>query len=306
VTQPVAVQAADAGSAQGGGPGPAASAPAPLEVRSLGTLVAAQATSSVRGANGAGQFHPSLADLVVHGCVVALERVQQLLWTLTAIGMFVWIVVKNYAESTEIPRVPDELLILMGISAGAATWRAHKPGPVVARVRGLQGSIVLAIEGQHLSPRAEVYADGRRIDAKPTVAASDPGAPDELATDPRFLGRQRAEAGAVVRRSILSSSRIPTASARNGGRRPPSRRSPSPARPGAGKLLTVETEYVGAETKWENRADLAPGSGVQSLPCTRSGGRELAVQFRAHANIEATGVGLLRLPVALTDAGGET
>jgi hypothetical protein len=72
----------------------------------LGTLIVAQATNSTKGSKGADEFQPSPSDLVLHGGVLALERVQQVLWTLTVVGMFIVIVYKQYPLATELPTTP--------------------------------------------------------------------------------------------------------------------------------------------------------------------------------------------------------
>jgi hypothetical protein len=143
---------------------------------SLATLVAAQATNVTKGPKGAGQFNPSPADLVVHGGVLALERVQQVLWTLTAVGMFLVIVYKQYALSAELPKVPEELLTLMGISSGGylAGKFARKVGPIIDKVRATSGSVTLTIQGKQLSKDALVWVDGTRLEEKPAVLLTDP------------------------------------------------------------------------------------------------------------------------------------
>ena len=70
---------------------------------SLGTLIAAQATSLGMGVKGAGEEHPSVADLVVHGGVLALDRVQQVVWTLIALGMFLRITISSYETASSLP-----------------------------------------------------------------------------------------------------------------------------------------------------------------------------------------------------------
>jgi hypothetical protein len=141
---------------------------------SLGTLIAAQTTSSMKGAKGAGEVHPALTDLFVHGGVIALERVQQVLWTMITVGMFVYIVFKNYAETTTFPAIPDELLILMGISAlGYVGGKvARKAGPIIQRVDAVapQGgsgagaaTVGLKITGAALSRNAQVSVDGTPV-----------------------------------------------------------------------------------------------------------------------------------------------
>lgn len=163
---------------------------------SLGTLVGAQATSSVKGVKGAGGVHPSVADLVVHGGVFALERVQQILWTLIAIGIFLTTIVKNYANATAMPEIPEELLILMGISSAGylAGKAARKAGPVIQQVRtaaatppgGGDENVVLNIAGEHLSRNAVLRVDGIERPEKPIVIAPDMQEPNEFARELQF------------------------------------------------------------------------------------------------------------------------
>jgi hypothetical protein len=128
---------------------------------SLGTLVLAQATSSFKGSKGAGVVHPAPADLIVHGGVLAPERVQQVVWTLLAGIAFLWIVIKTYTTSTGLPTIPTEMLALMGISsAGYLGGKlARKPGPIIKSVEVSPGSVVLRIFGEHLSLSPRVLVD---------------------------------------------------------------------------------------------------------------------------------------------------
>lgn len=137
---------------------------------SLGTLIAAQATSSVKGSKGAGEVHPSLADLFVHGGVMALERVQQVLWTIISVGMFLYVVYKNYAETTLLPVIPNELLILMGISSvGYIGGKlARKAGPVIHRA--------LPVAPQGSSPPSPASTPSRPSGAPPAPTAALPSA----------------------------------------------------------------------------------------------------------------------------------
>lgn len=152
---------------------------------SLGTLVASQATDSAKGSKGAGAVDPSIADLFLHGGVLALDRVQQILWTVIAAGMFLWILVKNYAISTTVPEIPKELLILMGISSGGyiVGKMARKPGPIIAQILAGPGSVYLTIRGEHLSKDAFVWVDGRQLTDKAVISAADPDNPNEFAKE---------------------------------------------------------------------------------------------------------------------------
>lgn len=153
---------------------------------SLGTLLAAQATSLGQGPKGAGEVHPSLADLVVHGGVLALDRVQQVIWTLIALGMFMRITVATYATASALPEIPTELLGLMGLSsAGYLGGKLVRgAGPLIEQVTVSEGSLIINIKGRHLSKDAFVWLDGvQQSKDKVTVKADDPDSPSGFAKE---------------------------------------------------------------------------------------------------------------------------
>ena len=140
---------------------------------SLGTLIVAQATSRSQGCKGAGQVAPSVSDLVVHGGVLALDRVQQVVWTVIALGIFVKITVETYLTATGLPEVPGELIGLMGLSSvsylGGKLVRGA--GPVIdqasvvlpAAPAAAPAGVVLNLKGRHLSKEAFIWMDGVRL-----------------------------------------------------------------------------------------------------------------------------------------------
>jgi hypothetical protein len=156
-------------------------------VISLGTLLASQATNRTMGVKGAGELHPSLSDLVVHGGVLALDRVQQIVWTLVAAGMFLKVVISTYATATELPDIPAQLLTLMGLSsAGYLGGKLVRgPGPVIEQVTPVaSSSLTLKIEGKHLSKDAFVWLDGvQQPKDKVTPTADDPNDPIKFAKE---------------------------------------------------------------------------------------------------------------------------
>ncbi|MBW4560772.1 MAG: hypothetical protein KME32_06360 [Mojavia pulchra JT2-VF2] len=103
---------------------------------SLVTLVTAQATSTIRGSKGSGEVNPAWSDLVVHGGVVALERVQQVVWNLIIGIAFIVILLVTYTTASSLPTIPSEILVLMGISAGGYIGgkAVRKPGPNISQV----------------------------------------------------------------------------------------------------------------------------------------------------------------------------
>ncbi len=102
-----------------------------------GTAIGSQIVTATRGSKGAGDQHPSLADFVTSGGVVAPDRMQMLLWTLLGIGMFVYAVLQMAPGTiTELPTIPDRLLVMMGISSvGYLGGKiARKAGPVISAI----------------------------------------------------------------------------------------------------------------------------------------------------------------------------
>lgn len=130
---------------------------------SLVTLVTAQATSNIRGTKGSGGVNPSWSDLVVHGGVVALERVQQVVWNLIIGIAFIVILLVTYTTASSLPSIPQEILVLMGISAGGyiSGKAVRKAGPNITQVvlwdepqdlfHNPQANPYLTISGEHLS-----------------------------------------------------------------------------------------------------------------------------------------------------------
>lgn len=123
---------------------------------SLGTLVAAQVVTAIKGSKGSGEENPSAADLFVNGGVLALDRVQQALWSLIAGGMFLGSTIATYSTSTGLPNIPQELIVLMGLSsAGYIGGKlARKPGPKIDQVvpgEVVDGTPTIKIAGIDLS-----------------------------------------------------------------------------------------------------------------------------------------------------------
>ena len=100
----------------------------------IGTAVGAQVATNIRGPKGSGSEHPSMGDFVMSGGVVAVDRVQMLVWTLVGVGIFVVAVAQNSpTEIDELATIPSTLLTLSGIStAGYLGGKlARRPGPVL-------------------------------------------------------------------------------------------------------------------------------------------------------------------------------
>lgn len=102
-----------------------------------GTAVGAQVITSMKGSKGAGEQWPSVADLITSGGVVAIDRVQMLLWTIFGVGTFLYMIPQlGPGTITDLPAVPETLLYLMGLSsAGYLGGKlARKAGPVITEI----------------------------------------------------------------------------------------------------------------------------------------------------------------------------
>jgi hypothetical protein len=159
---------------------------------SAGTSVAAVGITSSKGSKGSGAVHPTLADFITSGGVVAPERLQFVVWTVVGIFTFLTIVFKSdpLLVST-LPKIPDGFLQLMGISsAGYLGGKlARKAGPVVKTVavadvtqkggtlpdkykpksepvlpsQMAQCVLTLNLQGENLDPNAKVRVDGTAL-----------------------------------------------------------------------------------------------------------------------------------------------
>lgn len=127
---------------------------------SAATGVLAQWAQSARGPKGAGEVHPSFADLITSGGVVAPERVQFFVWTvLGALAYIALVFLRDPGTINDLPKVPDGFLQLMGISsAGYLGGKlARKPGPVIDNISGEVGSLTLTLYGRNLSADASFF-----------------------------------------------------------------------------------------------------------------------------------------------------
>jgi hypothetical protein len=160
---------------------------------SAGTSVLATGITSAKGSKGAGEVHPTLADFITSGGVVAPERLQFVVWTVAGIFTFLTIVFKSDPLTlSDLPKIPDGFMQLMGISSAGylAGKLARKPGPVIAALavakvtpakeplgnyqppasstaNGEAPSTVLrlGLQGQGLSPNASVKVDSTPLRA---------------------------------------------------------------------------------------------------------------------------------------------
>lgn len=130
-----------------------------------GTSVITSGLNSATGGKGGGEFHPSLADLITSGGVVAPERVQFLAWTVIGWLSFLFFTFAVGPDHlSKLPSVPDGFIELMGASSlGYLGGKlARGPGP---QVRG--GTIeaptpdnqvaVLTVTGLNLGTAGATY-----------------------------------------------------------------------------------------------------------------------------------------------------
>jgi hypothetical protein len=136
---------------------------------SLGTSVVTAGIGSRIGGKGAGPTSPSLADFITSGGVVLPERFQFFVWTLVTVGgVLVLLLAQDPVTLTQLPKLPDGMLYLMGLSsAGYLGGKlARGPGPSVKSldVQLLPGNVVqFAIHGDNLSSKATFQLDEEHI-----------------------------------------------------------------------------------------------------------------------------------------------
>jgi hypothetical protein len=150
------------------------------------TVLGAIITSNVRGQKGSGAVHPAPSDLIMHGGVIAPERVQQLLWTVLAGLALLWIVFSTYTSEATLPDIPQELLLLMGLSSAAYVGGkiVRSPGPIIRQVdvdpKSKPEAVELLVSGDNLDKDATVALDGGllpRTNIKVEPAAPPAGQP---------------------------------------------------------------------------------------------------------------------------------
>jgi hypothetical protein len=127
---------------------------------SVGTTIGAAAITGMAGAKGSGDFHPSAADLISSGGVVAPERLQHLLWTIVGgAGFLFFTLMISPAQIETLPTIPDGFLELMGISAAGYLGGkiARGPGPNIRSITGVvtaaPNAIALTIDGVNLATK---------------------------------------------------------------------------------------------------------------------------------------------------------
>ena len=141
---------------------------------SAGTSVLATGITGSKGSKGAGEVHPTLADFITTGGVVAPERLQFVVWTAVGVFTFLTIVFKSDPLTvSDLPKIPDGFLQLMGISSAGylAGKLARKAGPVIKVISvtnvnpidydppgaaPVPTALTLNLQGQNLDPKATI------------------------------------------------------------------------------------------------------------------------------------------------------
>jgi hypothetical protein len=151
---------------------------------SAGTTALAVGASDVRGGKGAGPLHPELGDFITTGGVLAPERLQFFIWTILGVVGFVSATLaQDPATVTELPKIPDNFVPLMGVSSlGYLAGKvARKPGPVIRQLAPAPpygpsapgaAPTVIRIVGEKLSPRAQVRLNGMMLPIAQVATAS--------------------------------------------------------------------------------------------------------------------------------------
>jgi hypothetical protein len=160
---------------------------------SVGTTALAIGATEARGSKGAGPVHPGLGDFITTGGVLAPERLQFFLWTVIGVFGFVTATLaQDPATVTQLPKVPDNFLPLMGASAGGylAGKFLRKPGPLIKQADPLPpyapGKTLAAgirILGANLSPRAQVSINGAQIPSDDLTVPAPQSAAAEFVTE---------------------------------------------------------------------------------------------------------------------------
>lgn len=155
---------------------------------SASTTVIAQGITSAKGPKGAGPVHPSAADLISSGGIVAPERFQFFVWTIIGVLTFLFLVaLQDPGTIKDLPKVPSGFMELMGVSsAGYLGGKlVRKPGPVIDEIIATLGSLEFRIRGRNLSQDAS-FRIGDEDLTSDKIMSSDktkPGKPELVEPD---------------------------------------------------------------------------------------------------------------------------
>jgi hypothetical protein len=139
---------------------------------SAGTTVVAAGLTAARGPKGAGPLSPTPADFISSGGVVVAERFQFFVWTIVGILSFIGLVLNSDpAHLSTLPTIPDNFLMLMGVSsAGYLAGKAvRRPGPVISRanVSGTSQQLMLKVDGLNIEEKATIRIDKKEYHPTP-------------------------------------------------------------------------------------------------------------------------------------------
>ena len=143
-----------------------------------GTTVVATGITAQHGSKGAGPIHPSMADFISSGGVIAGERFQFFVWTLVGCLGFLGIILSSDPASlVQLPDVNGTFLTLLGISSAGylAGKLVRSPGPIIQLLTiseitpgfGDNHAVMkLEVKGQNLSDQAMVKIDQKELGPK--------------------------------------------------------------------------------------------------------------------------------------------
>ena len=142
---------------------------------SAGTTVAAMGITVQHGSKGSGPVHPSMADFISSGGIIAGERFQFFVWTLVGCFGFLGIILSSDPASlSQMPDIQGTFLTLMGISSAGylAGKLVRAPGPIISLLTitdvtplaGANPAIMrIEIKGQNLSETSVVKIDKQEL-----------------------------------------------------------------------------------------------------------------------------------------------
>lgn len=143
---------------------------------SAGTGIASAAIGAISSTKGPAGLEPSVGDLIMTGGVVVADRVQFLVWTIVSLMVFLGLVLTiDPATIDSLPRIPDGLLWLMGLSAGGYLGGkfVRRPSPSIVETTGRDDAtsktLTLVIKGRNLSKDAR-FAIRENAIAPPSVS----------------------------------------------------------------------------------------------------------------------------------------
>lgn len=131
------------------------------------TTVTVAGVTAAKGSKGAGPLEPSIADFISSGGLVIGERFQFVLWTLVSgFGFVTLLLFTDAGHLLELPKIPDTLLYLTGVSAaGYVGGRlVRKQGPVITNLAIIHAnadktSLEFEVQGEGLCKKATVKID---------------------------------------------------------------------------------------------------------------------------------------------------